>query len=193
MLEHLLNRVGGTYNYMALLKLAFFADRYHVRNHARPVSMDTYYAFRYGPAGSMLKNILLEYQDMFDAAPPIVKVGYDVKLIPGRAEKVDLDQFSKSDLKAMEFSLQHFSGAGGPFTISDITHAYPEWAQYAALLQTRKTPHRINYEDFLKEPEGDNPIFKKLGFVDPFKKLSDEEREFLTQEMREFSAQLQLQ
>lgn len=60
MLQYLLKRVGGEYNYMSLLKLAFFADRFHVRQHARPVSMDEYYAFKYGVAGSQLKNILLE-------------------------------------------------------------------------------------------------------------------------------------
>ena len=48
MLQYLLNGVGGEYNYMALLKLAFFADRFHVRAHARPVSMDDYFAFPYG-------------------------------------------------------------------------------------------------------------------------------------------------
>ena len=31
MLQYLLRAVGGEYNYMGLLKLAFFADRYHAR------------------------------------------------------------------------------------------------------------------------------------------------------------------
>lgn len=191
MLEYLLKRVGGTYNYMALLKLAFFADRYHVRNHARPVSMDDYYAFTYGPAGSMLKNILLEYEAMFEAPSPILRDGYNVKFIPDGANQIDLDQFSKSDLKAMEFSLEHFSGVNNPFTISEITHAYPEWDQYASLFQAKKTAREdINFEDFLKDPDDNHPIFKKWAFVDPFKKLSENERNDLTQEMREFSAML---
>jgi len=43
---------------MALLKLAFFADRYHLRNYARPISGDIYYAMKLGPVPSALKDII---------------------------------------------------------------------------------------------------------------------------------------
>lgn len=189
MLEYLLQKVGSPYNRMALLKLAFFADRYHVRNHARPVSMDDYYAFKFGPAGSMLKDILSQYEDMFQGPAPIQAVGkHNVEL---KVNRIDLDQFSKSDIKAMEFSLENFSRMKDQFVLSDITHAYPEWDQYAALFQAGKTIREsISYEDFLKDPNDDHPILKRWGFKDPFKKLSEGERNDLIQEMREFSAML---
>lgn len=188
-LQYLLRHVGGTYNYMALLKLVFFADRYHVRNHARPVSMDDYYAFEYGPAGSMLKNILLE-SDVFFPDPPIKKsTDYNVVLAN---KTVDCDQFSKSDIKALDFSLEHFGKIGrgfkGQFVLSEITHAYPEWDQYADLFNSNKTiREEISYEDFLNDPQDNHPIFKKLSFIDPFNKLSPDERESLIAEMREYS------
>ncbi|MGH7497077.1 MAG: Panacea domain-containing protein [bacterium] len=53
-----LDQVAGRYNYMALLKLVFFADRYHIRNYARPVSCDEYYALKLGPVPSNLKDIV---------------------------------------------------------------------------------------------------------------------------------------
>lgn len=196
MLEYLLQGVGGQYNYMALLKLAFFADRYHTRKHARPVSMDQYYAFAYGPGGGRLKDILLEPEVIFfEETAPIQCLrpsSYDVKLV---SSVIDLSQFSKSDLEAMEFSLRHFDPIArktrGEFVLSEISHAYPEWDRYAELFKSKRTKREdIYYEDFLKEPDPGHPVFVKYGFVDPFDKLSQAEQEDLLDEMREYSAYL---
>ena len=130
MLQYLLRAVGGEYNYMALLKLAFFADRYHVRNHARPVSMDDYFAFSYGPGGSALKDILVEPGVVFYERPcPIVKATeyYVALAIP----EIQETQFSESDVEALNFSLANFAEIGkryrGEFVLSELSHAYPEW------------------------------------------------------------------
>jgi uncharacterized phage-associated protein len=191
-LQYLLSHVGGTYNYMALLKLAFFADRYHVRNHARPVSMDEYFAFEYGPAGSMLKNILLESDVIFEDPPIKRALNHNVVLVD---KEVDLDQFSKSDIKALDFSIERFASIGkryrGQFVLSEITHAYPEWNQYADLFNSHKTiREEINYETFLDDPSDDHPFFIKHSFTDPFIKLSPAERNNLVVEMREYSANI---
>lgn len=194
MLEYLLKRVGGQHNYMALLKLAFFADRYHTRKHARSVSMDQYFAFPYGPGGSTLKDILLEPEVIFfGQSPPIERPSrYEVKLV---SDKIDSTQFSKSDIAAMEFSLSNFNPIArqyrGEFILSDISHAYPEWDRYAELFDTGKTKREdIYYEDFLKNPDAKHPLFLKHGFIDPFDKLSLEEQEDLLDEMREYGTYL---
>jgi hypothetical protein len=196
MLQYLLHAVGGEYNYMALLKLAFFADRFHVRKHARPVSMDDYFAFSYGPGGTMLKDILLEPGVIFfERECPIIKTApYTVALT---SSDYQLNQFSKSDIQAMDFSL-HFFGEtgkqfGGEFVLSDISHAYPEWDRYAELFNAHKTKREeIYYEDFLKNADEKHPMFLKHGFSDPFKKISEEERADLLEEMREYSSNLYL-
>jgi len=194
MLEYLLKRVGGQYNYMALLKLAFFADRYHVRKHARPISMDQYFAFPYGPGGSTLKDILLEPEVIFfGQSPPIERPSrYEIKLV---SEKIDFSQFSKSDVDAMEFSLRNFDPIvrkhKGEFVLSDISHAYPEWDRYGDLFDTGKTKREdVYYEDFLKNPNPKHPMFLKHDFVDPFDKLSPDEQEDLLDEMREYGTYL---
>ena len=47
-LEYLLNQLEGKYNYMALLKLAYFGDRKHLREYARPISFDFYKGMKLG-------------------------------------------------------------------------------------------------------------------------------------------------
>jgi len=197
MLQYLLSGVGGEYNYMALLKLAFFADRFHVRKYARPVSMDDYFAFSYGPAGSMLKDIVLEPDIIFfERSHPIERSGpYSVRLTSNDYAK---NQFSKSDFEAMNFSLSHFGDLGkknkGPFILSDISHAYPEWDRYAIPFGTRKINRaEIYYEDFLKNANHNHPIFRSYGFSDPFKSLSKTEQSDLLEEMQEFSSNIRPQ
>lgn len=192
--QYLLNEVGGEYNYMGLLKLAFFADRYHVRKHARPISMDDYYAFPYGPGGSTLKDILLEPDVIFfETVSPIERSSkYIVKL---RSKDIDISQFSKSDLEGMKFAVNNFADIGkrykGEFILSDISHAYPEWDRYAELFDSGKTKREsIYYEDFLNDSNPEHPMFLKHNFVDPFEKLSDENRNDLLEEMREDSIYL---
>ncbi|MGA2625288.1 MAG: Panacea domain-containing protein [Bacteroidota bacterium] len=194
MLQYLLQQVGGEYTYMGLLKLAFFADRYHVRKYARPISMDEYYAFPYGPGGSMLKDILLEPEVIFfQQENPIERSSaYNVRLV---SQNIDLKQFSKADIDALSFSTNNFADIGkrpkGEFILSDISHAYPEWDQYADLFNSGKTKREsICYEDFLSEPKENHPMFLKHRFIDPFDKLTEEERTDLIDEMREYSAVL---
>jgi hypothetical protein len=179
---------------MALLKLAFFADRYHTRKHARPISMDQYYAFAYGPGGGKLKDILLEPDVTFyEQSSPIEKrSGYDVRLV---SNDIDMTQFSKSDIEAMEFSVKHFDPIArrykGEFALSDVSHAYPEWDKYAYLFNARKTKREdIFYEDFLLDPNPQHPLFLKHSFVDPFEELAENVRQDLLEEMRDYSVQL---
>jgi hypothetical protein len=189
MIQYFLDRVDGRYNYMSILKFAFFADRYHVRNHARPVSFDDYYAFRYGPAGSKLKNLLTEDDDAFGFERPFKQDGYNVQLLN---KNIDIDQFSKSDIRACEFALEEFRDISkSQFDFSELTHAYPEWAQYERLFMEGLTAREdIDYPDFLNEPTPDNPIFKKFGFVDPFRKIEEEERKTLVEEMRDNASRM---
>jgi uncharacterized phage-associated protein len=191
MLRYLLNNVGGACNYMAILKLAFFADRYHIRNHARPISMDTYYAFPFGPSGSSLMDIVKMPDFVLGGNTGIKPVGK--YLIELDKSDNDLSLFSKSDIKAMNFSLEHFTTFihKGDFILSEISHAYPEWNQYKKQFESKTTKREpIYYEDFLKNGTPLNPVFIKHHFTDPFNPLSEEEQNEIIDEMVEYSSQL---
>jgi hypothetical protein len=183
MLEHLLNLVGGSYNYMALLKLAFLTDRHHVRSYARPVSMDEYYALKLGPVPSNLKDII----ETERAFPEDFRFTgeYRVEL---KQSNIDVTQFSRTDLEAMQFAVDNFGrlGARDEFFLANLTHAYPEWDKYrerfARLALGRED---MDYKDFLLNADPQHPEFLKLRFTDPFPPLTDQEREDILDEMIE--------
>jgi hypothetical protein len=188
LLYTLLQKVGGKYNYMALLKLAFFADRYHIRNYARPISGDNYYAMKLGPVPSALKDII-EVQTFF--GENIVSVSdskYDIKLT---AEKIDMDQFSASDIEAINFSFEYFGNIGkskNPFEIANLTHAYPEWEKYKNTFQNNPSNREdMNYLDFLQNAPPNHIEFRKLNFRDPFIPLTESERRDLVEEILEIN------
>jgi len=45
-------------NKMAILKLLFFAERYHLRKYGCMITDDTFYAMKHGPVASGARNIL---------------------------------------------------------------------------------------------------------------------------------------
>ena len=186
MLEYLLNKCGRKYNYMALVKLAFFADRYHIRNYARPISFDKYVAMKFGAVPSNLLNCILfesyEQKNM-RIIPP-----YEVELID---EPTNMKELSETDIEALDFSIKNFSPIGkrNQFDIANLTHAYPEWDRYRErFLKYQDGREDMYYEDFLLNANPDHEEFKKLNITDPFPPLSQIEQEFLLGEMQEYCA-----
>lgn len=185
MLEHLLNLLGGSYNSMALLKLAFLADRYHVRSYARPVSMDEYYALKLGPVPSNLKDII-ETERAFPE--DFCFTGeYRVDL---KQSTIDGTQFSRTDLEAMQFAVDNFGrlGARDEFFLANLTHAYPEWDKYRErFAKSALGREEMDYRDFLLNADPQHPEFLKLQFKDPFPPITEQERLDLVEEMIERS------
>ena len=50
-------RNGGAIEKLRLLKLIFFADRYHLRKFGRPITNDPYWAMQFGPVASSVKEL----------------------------------------------------------------------------------------------------------------------------------------
>ena len=184
-LEYLLDAIGKAYNYMSLLKLAFFADRYHIRNYGRPVSGDIYYAMKLGPVPSKLKDII-DVQGFY--SENIIKTfPYIVEL---QHSNIDKTLLSKSDIEAIEFSISNFSKIGEkPFDIANLTHAYPEWEKYRDHFNDNNMNNRfdMDYLDFLKNAAPNHIEFKRLKFTDPFLPLTDSEKQDLIEEITEMS------
>ncbi len=178
MIKYLLREVGGTYNYMALLKLAFFADRYHVRRFGRPVSADDYYAMKLGPVPSHLFRIV----------QGIEGDGYNLTL-SGEAV-IDLDEFSRSDVEALDFAVSNFGEIGreNPFHLADLTHAYPEWDKWRTRFDVDASGREdIDFRDFLTNARPEHPVFTRFRFEDPYLPISEDQRELLIWQMEELS------
>jgi len=56
-INYLTKKEGGQIDKLKLMKLIYFADRYHLRRYGRPMFNDTYFAMRLGPVGSSVKDI----------------------------------------------------------------------------------------------------------------------------------------
>ncbi|MDI6779909.1 MAG: Panacea domain-containing protein [Bacteroidota bacterium] len=185
MAEYLLFKLGGKNNYMYILKIIFFADRYHLRKYLRPVSSDEYYAMKGGAVASYLYNIFKG-----DVKAKNIKHSkddkYDVELI---SNKIDISPLSPSDIEAIDFALSKFSKLGN-FDLSKITHAYPEWKRYAKRFQTNPRGREVMFfEDFFDNASKNDPIFKKCKFADPFPPISPDEKEKILDAIKEYCTQ----
>lgn len=143
---------GGEINKMKALKLVFFADRYHIRKYARPITNCEYKAMDFGPVASEAKDIA-EFTDFaskiaIDYAQEFIEKidRYTIKSKANIVEKV----FSKSDLEALRFAWDAF-GALGEFALSELTHKYPEWNLHEEELKYQPSV-QMDYEDFFKDP-----------------------------------------
>lgn len=161
---------GGQVNKLKALKLVFFADRYHLRRHGRPVVGDEYLAMNYGPVPSGTKDIA-EMNDFLGEDEASYARAYlrplDRFTIASEGP-VEERVFSQTDREALAWSWATFGDRDG-FTLAEITHGYPEWKRHEASLAAKLTSRApMNYRDFLEDPPA--------GF-DPCHPLTPEERE----------------
>lgn len=156
------------YGKMYLLKLIYFADRYHLRHFGFVPSSDVYVAMEYGPVASSTYDILKKKM-------PINANSYEFDLISFVEEKneneveikkQDNDELSKSYIQALDFALKNYGKFNG-FELSKITHCYPEWKKHEKTLKSGILQVPMNFIDFF-----DNPKNIKN---DPFK----DDKEFL--------------
>lgn len=154
-INYLAKKEGGQIDKLKLIKLVYFADRYHLRRYGRPIANDEYLAMPLGPVGSSVKDIA-EFSDFLDKT----ELGYAANYL-GRGglentvvsiADVDTDVFSKSELEALDFAYSEF-GNKSASTLVDITHRYPEWDKFKRVLQSKETTReQMSYSDFFGNP-----------------------------------------
>lgn len=154
---------------MYLLKIIFFADRYHMRNYGITATGDSYYGMKRGPVASSTFDILqsrlpnnansAEFQYIND----VETTGeYTVSIKPQSD-----DELSPSVKEALDFSLGVF-GSFSQFELSDITHIYPEWKNRKDSLNTNNKRFDISFEDFFEDPDDLKELNKYKLKKDPF-------------------------
>jgi len=154
---------------MYLLKMIFFADRYHLRHFGITATDDIYFAMKHGPVASSTWDLLKNSR--YSAVRPLSEIYVSI-------EKQDEDELSESFREALDFALKEF-GNYKSFELSDITHCYPEWKKHEADLATSNRI-QMDMRDFFDDP-ADEDCFKKFHIEnDPFK--DDEEYLFLRKE-----------
>lgn len=138
-----------------VMKLIWAADKYHLLKYGRPViTGEKYYAMRFGPVPSGVNDLLggkCESQNF---------VGVESKHVIKSFKKVDMDEFSDTDIEALDFALSHF-GTYDTFTVAEVSHGYPEWKAHENAINRGTKRKLIDYLDFFEESHLKNDPFTK--------------------------------
>jgi uncharacterized phage-associated protein len=167
----------GEINKLHVLKLVYFADRYHLRKYGRPITNDQYWAMRFGPVASGVKEMFeldsLSHEERHYADAFLAKS--DKPNCVRSSGAVDTSVFSQSDLEALHFAWTTF---GKSPRIVEKTHLYPEWKRHEAAIAGGSTRMLMDYLDFLDDPPAG---------VNPCHAFSVGEREARREQLREMA------
>jgi uncharacterized phage-associated protein len=171
---------NDTYNYLRLIKLLFFADRYHIRKYGTLLTFDNYVALKLGPVASTTLNIIkreFEHLGLKKAEREFIvsnsildKSSFKIQFLAPESPLL-----SKSEVEALDFAVENFSRFN-KYELIDITHDYPEWKRYKDLFAHQLTfQEHVVWKDFFSNPNISESKYIKehLGGVDPF--YDDEE------------------
>ncbi|MBI3231898.1 MAG: SocA family protein [Candidatus Doudnabacteria bacterium] len=154
-INYLTKKEGGQIDKPKLIKLVYFADRYHLRRYGRPMVNDAYFAMPLGPVGSSVKDIA-EFSGFLDRSESNYATTYlgrgGVENTVVSIADVDTGVFSKSEIEALDFAYNEFGGQPAS-SLVNITHRYPEWDKFRSALQSKETTREpMSYTDFFKNP-----------------------------------------
>ncbi|HDY72671.1 MAG TPA: DUF4065 domain-containing protein [bacterium] len=162
-INYFAKKEGGKIDKLKLIKLIYFADRYHLRKYGRPIMNDIYYAMRLGSVGTSVKDIA-ESSDFLSET----EYNYAKEFISSKKENrivsmadLDLDVFSKSDIEAFDYIYEKL-GKYKASQLIDINHECPEWKKFKIRLESGEISREpMNYIDFF-----DNPKSIKYDFLE---------------------------
>jgi len=171
---------------LSLIKLLFFADRYHLRAFCISMLEDTYIALRKGPVCSCTLDLInrsnyyfqLTQDEQVYVSKNVVTSGWNVAI-----SERNTDLLSKSAIMALNFAIDNFSKFD-PYDLVEIAHSYPEWKRFEDFLKKNpKNSKDMSYVDFFDNPKSDDfAIQEYFTGKDPF--AMDEK--FLTASKQEF-------
>ena len=142
----------GYQDYIPLLKLVYFAERYSLRKYCITILDDEYYAMKNGPVASNTYNIL---KCAFNFSNPdlkdfVIATGEHSTLIkyPGKYSRL-----SSSDIESLDFSIGKFAKYN--MRMIDITHLFPEWYKHENEINDSAPRAYMSYLDFFENPDDD--------------------------------------
>lgn len=171
-------------NYMKLIKLLYFGERYHLRNYGDLIIYDNYTALKFGPIQTKTKDVItqnefyynnvLEEDTKTQLLNVIEKNNYEVAI-----KDNNTDLLSESEKESLDFSLERFGGFD-QFVLADISHDYPEWKKFEDIFANNPTTsEQMSIIDFFDNPGQDNCkyILEHLK-NDPFGNIEQEQLDY---------------
>jgi len=143
----------------------------------------------HGPVPSVTKDLADKSGYLSDREKEYVErfieADDDKRLTLSSVEDVDQDVFSDSDIEALNFVWKEY-GSLEQWALKDITHAYPEWQVHQAELDAEGCQRtEMEYADFFRDPDPQDPRLSTVGYHDFFSEVIDEEQKESAREIAE--------
>lgn len=157
---------------LALIKLLFFADRYHLRSFCISMLEDDYKALRKGPVCSYTLDLINQSNFYNTLSLEQKKYVYDNLVCKNwnvTVKENNIDALSKSALMALDFSIEHFSKFDS-IDLVEIAHSYPEWKKFEDFFKKYpKNSKNMDYVDFFDNPSSNDSVINEyFNGKDPF-------------------------
>lgn len=129
---YLLEKCGGSLDYVKLNKLLYFAQQLHLVRYGRGIINDTFLARDLGPVPSFIFKALKDNEDNIHTGGYINDFNKDISIIPGKPQtiiattKPDMDEFSVSDIKCLDEILNRYKGLSSR-ELTDLSHKDRAW------------------------------------------------------------------
>ena len=170
LLLHLAHVRPGADKYQAV-KFFYLADREHLNRYGRPISFENYYAMSYGPVASTVLDLLngnlgpaksagineLPFETLAGKA----KNGRDTTFIGKPRRPVNMDLFSKSDIKVFDEVVARYRDA----SFDDLFNATHEHFAWLNAWNTRKYGERAEmfYEEMIDDEAKRAALVEDIG------------------------------
>lgn len=135
-----------------LLKMLFFADRWHLRMYGRSVTGDTYYAMQYGPVPSECKRIAEGHPSLDMGEALSGALDFPCPNIVHAIRDERRSALSDSDIAALEVARDVEKKERDLVAFS---HNFPEWQKHERAIQNIHRRKQMDGLDFfLDAPKG---------------------------------------
>lgn len=172
LLLYLAHKKPGADKYQAV-KFFYLADREHINRYGRPITSEVYFALRYGPVASKAKE-LLEQDKWTMRAAGLKELPFETKQIsrlgPDKSDlivigapkrDVDLDLFSRSDLRIFDEIIERYGDLDfdALYTLTHNHFAYKRaWAN-----RGHSQRGEMTYDDMIESPEQRARLVSDIG------------------------------
>lgn len=151
----------GFVDKLKILKLIWLADKYSLRKYWRTILWDTYFAMKFWPVASWVKDILDQKTEYIEQ----ISIEYITTYLNKKwnnvasAKEVDRQYFSDTDEEVIKKIFEYFWKFSG-IKLVDVTHKYPEWAKFEPKLKSWEIIQApMSYLDFFENVPNQDRIF----------------------------------
>jgi uncharacterized phage-associated protein len=172
LLLYLAHKRPGTDKYQAV-KFFYLADREHLNRYGRPITSERYFALKYGPVASTVKD-LMERNEITMRKVGLKSLPFDLVDVQARGpenkpfttianphREFDAEAFSRSDLRVFDEILEKHGHLDFD-ALYNLTHSHTAYKKaWAARGGSARSP--MAYEDMIESDQKRESILADIG------------------------------